>query len=137
MSKKASDTPCVCPTYHSSAFQRPGQVASIQTILAGLTENRTQTSHWSFVLLPQAYPIDDAKLTVTTPVWVWLWNSVRAIDHCVEANSSMPPIDELVDADARDAFEVIGPNLLKTKENWANEEPRFSCMLGVIKAQSC
>ena len=75
--------------------------------------------------------INDPKLTITAPEWVWLSTGVRAIDHCVEAFCRMHQPDEEVDEAALKGFKFIVPNLLKTKKDWTDEEARLGCMLGV------
>ena len=75
--------------------------------------------------------INDPKLTITAPEWVWLSTGVRGIDHCVEAYCRMHQPDSEVDDAAIEGFKLIVPNLLITKKDWTNEEARLNCMLGV------
>lgn len=75
--------------------------------------------------------INDPKLTITAPEWVWLSTGVRGIDHCVEAYCRLHQPDEEVDEAALKAFRLIVPNLLVTKKDWTNEKARLDCMLGV------
>lgn len=56
---------------------------------------------------------------------------VRAIDHCVEALSRLKMPDTEVDDDSEEALRLIVPNLLVTNSNWANEQARLKCMIGV------
>ncbi|KAF2166488.1 hypothetical protein M409DRAFT_66535 [Zasmidium cellare ATCC 36951] len=76
--------------------------------------------------------INDPKLSITAPEWVWLSTGVRAIDHCVESYCRMFKEDD-TDADEAtlEAFKKIVPNLLITKKDWTNEEARLNTMLGV------
>lgn len=75
--------------------------------------------------------INDPKLTITAPEWVWLSTGVRGIDHCVEAYCRTHQPDEEVDEAALRGFKLIVPNLLRTKKDWSNEDARLQCMLGV------
>ena len=75
--------------------------------------------------------INDPRLTITAPEWVWLSTGVRAIDHCVEAFCRTHQPDSEVDEAALKGFTLIVPNLLRTRQDWMNEEARLSCMLGV------
>lgn len=78
--------------------------------------------------------IDDPKLTVSTPEWVWLSTGVRAIDHCAEAFCRTVKEDAELDAALLDGFKEILPNLLITKKNWTDEDARLKTMLGVNAA---
>lgn len=75
--------------------------------------------------------INDPKLTITAPEWVWLSTGVRGIDHCVEAYCRTHQSDEEVDEAALKGFKLIVPNLLRTKKAWTEEDARLKCMLGV------
>lgn len=75
--------------------------------------------------------INDPKLAITAPEWVWLSTGVRAIDHCVECFCRTFKDDKEVDDAALSAFKKIVPNLVITKKDWTNEKARLETMLGV------
>ena len=75
--------------------------------------------------------VNDPKLTITAPEWVWLSTGVRGIDHCVEFYCRTHQPDDEVDEACLEAFKLLVPNLLITKKDWTNEEARLNCMLGV------
>lgn len=77
--------------------------------------------------------INDPKLTITAPEWVWLSTGVRAIDHCCECYCRASPEDEELDEEVLEAFKMILPNLLITKKEFGDEAARLNCMLGVNK----
>ena len=75
--------------------------------------------------------VNDPKLTITAPEWVWLSTGVRGIDHCAEAYCQMLVDDKEMDEQSVLGFRKLVPNLLVTKADWTNEEARLECMLGV------
>jgi alcohol dehydrogenase class IV len=77
--------------------------------------------------------INDPKLTITAPEWVWLSTGVRAIDHCCELYCRTHAPDQECDEAALEGFKLIVPNLLITKKDWTNEEARLKCTFGVNK----
>lgn len=75
----------------------------------------------------------DPFLSISTPAETWLASGVRAVDHCVEglcSNESTQDTDEA----ASNGLKLLVPNLLKTKKNWEDQEPRLQEMKGVIEA---
>ena len=131
MDMPAKDIPCVSPKM---------PLICIPTTLSGgefthFTGGTDPETHHKLVFgHPFCGPslvIDDPKLTITTPEWVWLSTGVRAIDHCVEAFCRMHKDDKDLDDAALQAFKLIVPNLLITKKDWENEQARLDTMLGV------
>ncbi|KAI6907914.1 general substrate transporter [Hortaea werneckii] len=127
----SKDIPCVCPTI---------PLICIPTTLSGGEYSHfaggtdPETGHKSIFGHPFCGPrliIDDAKLTTTSPEWVWLSTGVRGIDHCVEAFCRSQPEDTEMDREALEAFTCLVPGLLRTKKNWNDEQARLGCMLGV------
>ncbi|EME39440.1 hypothetical protein DOTSEDRAFT_75198 [Dothistroma septosporum NZE10] len=131
MAKKASELPVVSPTMPLICIPTTLSGGEYSTY-AGGTDPKT---HHKLVMgHPFCGPrliINDPKLTITAPEWVWLSTGVRAIDHCVEAYCRMHQEDSDADAAALKAFRRIVPNLLITKDDWSNEEARLDTMLGV------
>ncbi|RFU29665.1 hypothetical protein B7463_g6669, partial [Scytalidium lignicola] len=77
----------------------------------------------------------DPALTITTPRRTWLASGIRAVDHCVEGLCSMTE-NACSESDGHftHGLKLLVPSLLKTKENWNDEEPRLKEMLGVLEA---
>lgn len=128
---KSADIPCVSPTIPLICI--PTTLSGGEyTNYAGGTDPKT--GHKAIMGHPFCGPrliINDPQLTITAPEWVWLSTGVRGIDHCVESFCRLQPDDQDVDQHAIDAFKLIVPNLLITKQDWTNEEARLQCMLGV------
>ena len=131
MGLRSSELPCVSPTI---------PLICIPTTLSGgeytqYTGGTDPETHHKLIMgHPFCGPrliINDPRLTITAPQWVWLSTGVRGIDHCVEAYCRMHQPDEEVDEAAIKGFKLIVPNLLITKRDWTNEEARLDCMLGV------
>ena len=131
MGQRSSDIPCTAPTI---------PLICIPTTLSGgeythFTGGTDPETHHKLVMgHPFCGPrliINDPKLTITAPEWVWLSTGVRAIDHCCEAYCRTHNPDEEVDEAALKGLKLVVPNLLITKEDWTNEEARLKCMLGV------
>jgi len=78
----------------------------------------------------------DPALSVSTPARIWLSTGIRAVDHCVEGLSSTDPhVSAVSDGVFTAGLRLLVPNLLLTKaHDWAAEEPRRQCMLGVVEA---
>lgn len=133
MGKQSSKIPCVSPK--APLICIPTTLSGGEyTNYAGGTD--PETGHKSIMGHPFCGPrliINDPKLTITAPEWVWLSTGVRGIDHCVESFCRLQPEDEDVDQHAIDGFKMIVPNLLITKKDWMNEDARLNCMLGVNK----
>lgn len=130
---KSADLPCIAPRIPLICI--PTTLSGGEyTSFAGGTDPATE--HKSIIGHPFCGPrliINDPKLTITAPEWVWLSTGVRGIDHCVESYCRLTPEDAEVDQHAIDGFKLIVSNLLITKKDWANEEARLNCMLGVNK----
>jgi alcohol dehydrogenase class IV len=79
----------------------------------------------------------DAALSISTPERIWLSTGMRAVDHCVEGLCSM---SSLVGTESDEGFSrglrLLVPNLLKTKNDWENQEARLNEMMGVIAAMT-
>lgn len=75
----------------------------------------------------------DPELSTTTPLHVWLSTGVRAVDHCVEA---LCAIEASGANNAEQGLRRLLPNLLMTKEDPGNLEPRLICQLGAKDAIS-
>lgn len=131
MAMRASELPCTSPTMPLICI--PTTLSGGEyTQYAGGTD--PETHHKLVMGHPFCAPrliINDPRLTVTAPEWVWLSTGVRGIDHCVEAYCRMHQPDQEVDDAALEGFRLIVPNLLTTKKDWHNEEARLNCMLGV------
>ncbi|KAI7554998.1 Dehydroquinate synthase-like protein [Hortaea werneckii] len=127
----SKDIPCVSPNI---------PLICIPTTLSGGEYSHfaggtdPETGHKSILGHPFCGPrliINDAKLTTTSPEWVWLSTGVRGIDHCVEAFCRSQPEDTEMDHEALDAFDCLVAGLLRTKKDWNDEQARLDCMLGV------
>ncbi|KAI7254013.1 general substrate transporter [Hortaea werneckii] len=127
----SKDIPCVSPNI---------PLICIPTTLSGGEYSHfaggtdPETGHKSILGHPFCGPrliINDAKLTTTSPEWVWLSTGVRGIDHCVEAFCRLQPEDTEMDREALEAFKCLVPGLLRTKKDWNDEQSRLDCMLGV------
>ncbi|KAI7014183.1 general substrate transporter [Hortaea werneckii] len=127
----SKDIPCVSPNI---------PLICIPTTLSGGEYSHfaggtdPDTGHKSILGHPFCGPkliINDAKLTTTSPEWVWLSTGVRGIDHCVEAFCRLQPEDTEMDREALEAFKHLVPGLLLTKKDWHGEQARLGCMLGV------
>jgi alcohol dehydrogenase class IV len=131
--KQSTDIPVTAP--HIPLICIPTTLSGGEyTIYAGGTWPDTHLK--SIMGHPYAGPrliINDPKLAITAPEWVWISTGVRAIDHCVEAYCQTAVNDEEMDHEAIEAFKLIVPNLLVTKKQWTNEDARLQCFLGVNK----
>jgi alcohol dehydrogenase class IV len=77
----------------------------------------------------------DPTLTVSTPERIWLSTGIRSIDHCVEGLcSTNGNASEQSDKAFTEGLKLLVPNLLITKKNWDEEEPRLKEMMGVVEA---
>ncbi|KAI7158077.1 general substrate transporter [Hortaea werneckii] len=127
----SKDIPCVSPNI---------PLICIPTTLSGGEYSHfaggtdPETGHKSILGHPFCGPrliINDAKLTTTSPEWVWLSTGVRGIDHCVEAFCRSQPEDTEMDHEALEAFDCLVAGLLRTKKDLNDEQARLDCMLGV------
>jgi len=77
----------------------------------------------------------DPALSISTPERIWLSTGIRAVDHCVEGLCS---IDSNAGPESDKGFteglKLLVPNLLLTKQNWEDKEPRLKEMMGVIES---
>ena len=131
MHRPSSDLPCISPSIPLICI--PTTLSGGEyTQYGGGTDPKThQKSIMGHPFCGPRLIINDPKLTIIAPEWVWLSTGVRGIDHCVEIYCRMHQPDEMVDEAAIEGFKLIVPNLLLTKQDWTNEEARLNSMLGV------
>jgi maleylacetate reductase len=101
------------------------------TPFAGCTDLVRQTKEG--YAHPQMIPrivILDPRLTVQTPMWLWLSTGLRAVDHAVETLCAIR-VQPLFEATARRALELLVPALPHSKQEPADLEARLDGMLGV------
>lgn len=82
---------------------------------------------------PQMIPsivILDPRLTVHTPMWLWLSTGLRAVDHACETLCAVRR-QPLFEAASRRALELIVPALPRTRQEPADLDARLDSMLGV------
>ncbi len=82
---------------------------------------------------PQMIPetvILDPRITVHTPLRLWLSTGLRAVDHAVETLCSIGS-QPLFEAAARKALELLVPALARTHRDPADLDARLDSMLGV------
>lgn len=98
--------------------------------IAGITDERTQQKEMLRhpLLMPRAAILDPA-ITVHTPQWLWLSTGIRAVDHCVEAISSLES-HPFGDAQALKGLALLAQALPRVKADPANLEARLDCQLG-------
>ena len=82
---------------------------------------------------PQMIPsvvILDPRLTVHTPMWLWLSTGLRAVDHACETLCALK-VQPLFEAAARRALELLVPALPRTRQDPADLDARLDSMLAV------
>ena len=103
---------------------------------AGATNDETHHKH-SF-RHPSMQPrlvILDLELSKLTPERIWLSTGIKAVDHCIEGISSIKATPE-GDENAECGLRRLLPDLLRTKAEPKDLEPRLQCQLGAVDAIS-
>ncbi|EMC91123.1 hypothetical protein BAUCODRAFT_315588 [Baudoinia panamericana UAMH 10762] len=131
MGTKAADIPVTCPTVPLICIPTTLSGGEYTNYAGGTYPDTHLKSIMGHPFCGPRLIINDPKLTITAPEWVWLSTGVRAIDHCTETYCRMHPPDAEVDEASLDGFKKIVPNLLVTKKDWTNEAARLNTMLGV------
>jgi maleylacetate reductase len=78
--------------------------------------------------IPRAVILDPA-ITVHTPLWLFLSTGIRAVDHCVEALSSLEA-HPYADAQALKGLSMLTQGLPRVKADPADLDARMDCQLG-------
>ena len=101
------------------------------TPIAGCTdlEKRLKEGFFHPEMIPQAV-ILDPRISVHTPMQLWLSTGIRAVDHAVETLCSVHP-QPLFDATSAHALRLLQDGLIRTKRHPADLDARLESMLGV------
>jgi maleylacetate reductase len=101
------------------------------TAFAGCTDlaRQAKESYGHPQMIPNMVVLDP-RLTVHTPMWLWLSTGLRAVDHACETLCAVR-LQPLFEAAARRALELIVPALPRTKQDPADLDARLDSMLGV------
>jgi maleylacetate reductase len=78
--------------------------------------------------IPRAVILDPA-ITVHTPLWLFLSTGIRAVDHCVEALSSLEG-HPYADAQAQKGLSMLARGLPRVKADPEDIEARMDCQFG-------
>ncbi|MSO77499.1 MAG: maleylacetate reductase [Alphaproteobacteria bacterium] len=97
---------------------------------AGCTDPRgkLKQSYRHPLLAPRAVILDAAP-TVHTPEWLWLSTGIRALDHCVEALSSLKS-NPYCDGTAMQGLRLLGEGLPAVKRDGGDLDARLKCQIG-------
>jgi maleylacetate reductase len=97
---------------------------------AGVTNQRihVKESLRHELTIPRAVILDPA-ITVHTPLWLFLSTGIRAVDHCVEALSSLEA-HPYADAQAMKGLSMLTQGLPRVKANPDDLEARMDCQFG-------
>jgi maleylacetate reductase len=101
------------------------------TPLAGCTdlEKRMKEAFFHPEMIPQAV-ILDPRITLETPIRLWLSTGIRAVDHAVETLCSLNT-QPLFDATAMHALRLLRHGLVRTKQVPSDLDARLESMMGV------
>lgn len=77
--------------------------------------------------------IFDARITVHTPLWLFLSTGIRSVDHCVEAICSVQR-NSYTTGIAATALSLLSSALLAVKRNPSDLSARTRCQMGVALA---
>jgi maleylacetate reductase len=97
---------------------------------AGVTNQRIHVKEMlrHELTIPRAVILDPA-ITVHTPLWLWLSTGIRAVDHCVEALSSLEA-HPYADASALKGLSMLTQGLPRVKANPDDLDARMDCQIG-------
>jgi maleylacetate reductase len=97
---------------------------------AGVTNQRIHVKEMlrHELTIPRVVILDPA-ITVHTPLWLWLSTGIRAVDHCVEALSSLEA-HPYADASALKGLSMLTQGLPRVKANPDDLDARMDCQIG-------
>jgi alcohol dehydrogenase class IV len=124
--------PCKVPIINIPTSLSGGEYSPFAGATDKRTDHKTLFSHSS---MGADLIILDPALSVSTPAQIWLSTGMRSVDHCVEGLCSTDSkVGEESDRNFVAGLRLLVPNLLLTKQNWGDEQPRLDEMLGVVEA---
>src|SRR5436305_3033834 len=98
------------------------------TPIAGCTDpgKRLKEGFFHPEMIPQAV-ILDPRISVHTPMQLWLSTGIRAVDHAVETLCSLHP-QPLFEATSAQALRLLQDGLIRTKQDPADLDARLESM---------